>query len=151
MDMEIKVEISNITHEDLVNLLSTTLYGSPTFVGRFLEEYESLEVSEAFPSECVEDKMANVLLYGGAVCIIDVEGGEIYKNKGVFSRLTDTGEGEYHFDLEAVKKGLKKALESKENYIRLAAFNFLVDDGTFDASDAEVLIQMILFGEVIYG
>ena len=151
MDMEIKVEISNITHEDLVNLLSTTLYGSPTFVGRLLEECEGLETSEEFPSKCVEDKMANVLLYGGEICIIDVDGGEIFKNKGVFSRLTDDDEGEYHFGLEAVKKGLKKALESKENYIRLAAFNFLVDDGTFDASDAEVLIQMILFGEVIYG
>lgn len=149
--MRIKVEISEITHEDLVNLLSTTLYGSQIFAGRFLEEYKSLEESETTPSECFEERAANVLLYGGEFCIIDIEGGEIFKNKGVFSRLTKDDEGEYHFDLKAVKNGLKKALESDEDYIRLAALNFLIDDGTFDATDAEVLIQMILFGEVIYG
>lgn len=147
--MEIKVEITRITHEDLVNLLSTTLYGSPLFVGRLLDKWKSLEDREE--GESFEDKAANVLLYGGEFCIIDIEGDEVFKNKGVFSRLTDTGEGEYHFDLEAVRNGLKTALESKDNYIRLAAFNFLVDDGTFDASDAEILMQMILFGEVIYG
>lgn len=149
--MEIRTEIKSITHEDLVNLLSTALYGSTTFVGRLLEEFKSLEESETNPSKCVEERMANVLLHGGEICVIDVEGDEVYKNKGVFSRLTPTGEGEYHFDLEAVKNGLKSAFESKEKYLRLAAFNLLIDDGTFDADDADSLMQMIIFGEVIYG
>lgn len=149
--MKIKVQITELTHEDLVNLLSTTLYESPIFVGRLLDDWSILE-SKGEEKECFEDKMANVLLYGGEVAIFDIEAdGEKYVNKGVSSLLKDTGYVEYHFDLKAVKNGLKMALESKEDYIRLAAFNFLINDGTFDATDAEVLMQMILFGEVIYG
>lgn len=149
--MKIKVEISELTHEDLVNLMSTTLYGSPVFVGRLLEDWRSLE-KRGKEKECFEDKCANVLRYGGKVAIIDVEAeGERHPIKGVSSLVMEGGEVEYQFDINAVKNGLKMALESKEDYIRMAAWNFLLDDGSFDAEDAEVVMQMILFGEVIYG
>lgn len=148
--MEIKVKIEKLTHEDLVNLLSTTLYGSPVFWGRLLDEYKPFE--NRGEGDCFEDKMANVLLNGGRIAIVDMESeGEIYKNKGVLAFINESNDAQYHFDLKAVKNGLKRALESKEIYLRRAAFNFLVDDGTFDAADAENLMQMIIFGEVIYG
>lgn len=148
--MEIEVTIKEITHEDLVNLLSTTFYGSPTFAPMLVDEFASYEnIGEG---DCYEDKMANVLLCGGRVAAIDLEcDDELFENKGVLARLNEEGEGEYQFDLKAVKKGLKMALESKQGYIRNAALNFLINDGSFDAGDAEVLIQMIIFGEVIYG
>lgn len=148
--MEIKVTIKELTHEDLVNLLSTTFYGSPTFAPMLVDEFMSYEyIGEG---DCLEDKMANVLLCGGRVAAIDLEcDDELFENKGVLARINEGGEGEYQFDLKAIKKGLKMALESKKGYIRSAALNFLIDDGSFDAGDAEVLIQMIIFGEVIYG
>lgn len=148
--MEIKVEIKEVSHEDLVNLLSTSLYGSQVFWGKRLAEYKPLE--NKGEGNCIEDKMANVLLNDGRIAFIDIEAeGEIYKNKGVLGFINEDGDAEYHFDLKAIKNGLKKALESKERYLQLAAFDFLVDDGSFDATDAENLMQMVLFGEVIYG
>lgn len=148
--MEIEVKIKELTHEDLVNLLSTTFYGSPTFAPMLYDEYKPLE--NRGEGNCYEDKMANVLLNGGRVAAVDIEyDDEIFENDGVLAVVNDAGEAEYRFDLKAVKKGLKRALESKKGYIRSAALNFLIDDGSFDAGDAEVLIQMIIFGEVIYG
>lgn len=148
--MEIEVTIKELTHEDLVNLLSTTFYGSTIFAPMLIDEYKPLE--NRGEGDCYEDKMANVLLNGGRVAAVDIEyDDEIFENEGVLAVVNDADEAEYRFDLKAVKKGLKMALESKQDYIRSAACNFLINDGSFDAADAEVLIQMILFGEVIYG
>lgn len=148
--MEIEVKIKELTHEYLVNFLSTVFYGSTTFVPVRYDEYKPLE--NLGEGDCYEDKMANVLLNGGRIGAIDLEyDDELYVNEGVLAVVNEDGDAEYRFDLNAVKKGLKKALESDDYSLRLAVFNMLVDDGSFDAADAELLIQMIIFGEVIYG
>ena len=149
--MEIKVQVTNLSHEDLVNLLSTALFGSPVFAARLLDDWKSLE-TKGEEKTCFEDRLANVLRYGGEIAIIDVEAdGEKHPIKGVSSVLLDGGEVEYHIDLEAVKNGLKNAFESKDSCARYAAVAFLADDGGFDAIQADALLQVILFNEVIYG
>lgn len=147
--MKATINIKDISHEDLVDFFSTALYGSTNFYGHLLHEYAHLEGDERI----YEDKIANVLLKGGKFSVVDMEADESVNGpaKGVEARVIEDGQVEYTFDLEAVKKGLKRAFTDTKGGGFPAILNLLLDDGTFDATDADNLLQMIVFGEIVYG
>lgn len=62
--------------EDLVNLLSTALYGS-SYLSADYDELEGKDIGD-----CYEEVMARILLDGGRISITDVyaEDGEVYGN-----------------------------------------------------------------------
>ena len=132
-----------------MDFFSTALYGSTTFYGRLLPQYSSLEGD----GPCYEDKIASVLLNGGRFAVVDMEADGTVNGpaKGVSTHTLEEGEIEYRFDLKALKNGLKRALKDKENGGFESLMNLMLGDGTFDATDADNLLQIVVFGEVIYG
>ena len=69
--MKTKITVTELDHEDLVNLLSTALYGSSWFEADYDNNiYKSLEIKEG---DCFEDKLADMLLAGHKITIIDLD------------------------------------------------------------------------------
>lgn len=151
--MKIETKITEITHEDLVNLFSTALYGNERLgVYYDLSDYKGKPFEN--PDDCVEDKYAKILLNGGHIYIDDYYAedesdfyGEIkheWNEEGGYMRYTIT--------LEDIANGLAKAASSSEPFERKCFSDFAENDCMdFDLTDADGLMQIIVFGEVIYG
>lgn len=136
-------EIKNIqlSHDDLVNLLSTALYGCS-----FLEADYNHEDYDAVPEDkregdCYEDKMADILLNGGHITIVDYYAeGEVY-NTGT---LDEDENGVYEVNLNDIIYGIEKT-----DGFPYAEELFIKEEG--DYYTANNLLQIIMFGDVIYG
>lgn len=167
-DMKIKrnIKIEEITHDELVDLFSTALCGSNKFGADYDTDWHKNLPDAKKQGDCFEDALADVLLNGGSIRIVDLLAeGEKYGNLSfeyvepyTFDVL-DPSEDEkddccvaYSVDLDAVIDGLESACGSKDEWIREAADRFIDDERfDFDLDDGETLLQIITFGEVIYG
>ena len=109
--MKTKTTITELGHNDLVNLFSTALYGS-SYLGADCEE--AVEHNE---KDCFEDILANILLHEGLIMITDY-----YAEGCVYGSLPyeiDGGENVTYFvTYDDIKRGLERAA-----------------DGTFNAGD----------------
>ena len=66
--MKIKVKITDLSKEEIVDLLSTALYGSPWWeVDNSTEEYNQAK------GDTIEEKLADMLLKDQSVYLIDME------------------------------------------------------------------------------
>lgn len=144
--------ITSITHEDLVNLLSTALYGGYYFGVKWNdEEYKALPNANKF--RCIEDRCAELLLAGKSIIIYDMEVRSVKDHYGNlpyrYNANNDTME--YTITLEDIKRGLEKCFDDNDSYIRTCAMNLFNDMGDLDQPEAESLMQVIIFGELIYG
>lgn len=154
-----EVIITEIKHEDLVNLFSTALYGS-----MYLDaDYPKSDIYEE--DDCYEDKLAKALLNGQTIVVRDT-----YAEGCVYGNLPheiewceeddDIANVAYKVTLEDVKKGLEKAgsgtfkinFDGEEEFA-LRAFDSFTDEDAcdFDLAYADCLMQIIVFGELIYG
>lgn len=165
--MNTEVKITYINKEDLVNLLSSALYGSSYLSADYEEAVEHDE------DDCYEDIMAKILLHGGKIMVTDgyAEDGEVYgslpcrvdedKDEG---RLTTT----YFVTLKDILSGLNRAANGTFNVgendkyspdwvdrnkaFAWRSFNaFAFDDTEWDLTTADCLMQIILFNEIVYG
>lgn len=149
--MKVEIKITDITHDDLVNLLSTAWCGS-CWIGLNYDSIEYFELSQEqkYGDNCIEDKMAGLLLAGKSVEIIDaycMDKDEFYGT--LPHRYDEYGDMRYTVTLEDIKRGLEKAYQ--DNYLRECLNNLINDDSyNLDQPQAESLVQCILFGEVIY-
>lgn len=151
--METTIKIIDITKDDLVNLFSTGLYGSgiiaATYSKDFYDEYCQQDIQD-----CLEDKMAKVLLKGGKVFLFD-EGAEDEKDyHGTLPHKWNKYDCDmmYTVTLEDIRKGLEKAFNEDDLCIHECVLNLKCDDGcNLDLPQAESLLQYIMFGEIIYG
>jgi hypothetical protein len=139
--MKTEIKVTDLEHEDLVNLLSTALYGNNTFAASYDRNiYESLENTIG---DCFEDKMADMLLAGHKIAIIDLwADGEIHSKKKFVKFEGDYQNAVYEVGI----KDFLKAASSPMGYK-------LVDDileGYGDAITGHAFIQMVVFGEEIY-
>lgn len=162
--MKYKTTVTDIeiSHEDLVTLFSDSLYGDHTFDAWVDEENEPLKSKGE--GDCYEDKLANVLLNGGYICITDNEAEEDECNSdvlpiaGVYTGTSMFGEYRapyYKIDLERIKQAFKEILAQNttgeysdglyKNYIA----TYVDEDGDF--YDAWNILQYIIFGDVVYG
>lgn len=156
--MKTKTTITELTHDDLVELFSTALSWS-SYLGADYEE--SIEHDE---KDCFEDILANILLHGGCVKFND------YYSKGdVYGELPHELDEEnecttYFVTYDDIKQGLEKAAdgtfkggndEYRANELAFArnAYDAFVnyDNCVFDSVYADALMQIILFDEIIYG
>lgn len=158
--MEIQVNINKITKEDLVNLLSTALYGS---------SYLSAEhdVAVEYDEESSEEEiMADILLHGGCIYITDYYAeGEKYRE---WAKLDEEENSIYPVFLIDICKGLERAVngtfkagendewtpdwrEKNLSFARRSFYAFANDDSKWDFTTADCLMQIILFDEIIYG
>lgn len=145
--MEKIVKVTSINHEELVDIFSTATYGSDWLGFTTSTEYGAIlptnldEIKAEFESKgntyCREDKWADILLNGGTLVAIDY-----------YDEDENSEEGkEYPITLETFLNGLNKAYsECPNNIHEVEKF-----DGSADYFDANNVMQVILFGELIYG
>ena len=140
--METKITVTAMSHNDLVDLLSTALYGSTWFAASYDKDiYDSLEVTEG---ECFEDALADMLLAGHKITIIDMEAdGESYSNKCVGFDKYRYGSAIY----EVCLNDFLQVASTKTGY-RLIE-EVLSGDGDYYTADS--FLQRVVFGEEVYG
>lgn len=137
--MKTTIKVTELTHDDLVDLLSTALYGSSWFGASYDKEiYKSLKEKNG---DCFEDKLADMLLSGNKITIIDYDAeGESYSKKCV-------GFNGYNAIYEVTLKDFLHTASTKRGH-RLVE-NVLSGDGDYWTADA--YLQRVVFGEEIYG
>lgn len=161
-----KTTITDLTQEDLVNLLSSAFYGS----NYLSADYE--EAIEYDEDDCYEDIMAKILLNSGKIMVTDhyAEDGEVYGN--LACKVDEDEDGclttTYFVTLDDIVAGLTKAANGtfnvgendefqpdwRERNIEFAkrSFNaFAFDEREWDLTTADCLMQIILFNEIVYG
>lgn len=143
--------INNIQYDDIVNLLSTALYGNNILEVQYTGEKCYDEVGKPDESICFEDKLARILFAGGNITIVDNEAeGAAYGQND--STWFEDDIAFYPINLVDIKKGLLDAYHSEDKALRESVISLLDEDGMdFDFCKADCLLQQIVFGEVIYG
>lgn len=117
-----------LNKDNLVDIFSTATYGSDWLAIKRPKRFEHLIKQE---SDCVEEKWADILLGGGMVTAF------IYEDEEEPTRK--------EFSLEDMEVGLKKFIEEcPQDYADLA-------NGNGDYYTSSNLIQVVLFGEVVFG
>lgn len=153
--MKVSIKVLEIDHEHLVSLFSTALYGSDYLVGQLPTSDEDVEKHE---DECWEDIAARHLLKGGSVLVRDENSeGEAYSSLGTVD--DKSGVTTYKIKLGDIIDGLNKAANGtfkvndidEEAAAREYFFDFYDNEGNLDCVGADYLMQIILFGEVVYG
>lgn len=140
--MEIKPQIINLTHEDIVDILSMLTCENDFGLSYKKSDYNSIPKDKR-QGVCFEDKLADCLLNGKSIQVIDLQADEeVYGN---LKHKIDAEDGSviYTVTLSDFIAGLEKpeALE----YVR----DIIKENGDYWTSYN--LIQFVLFGELIYG
>ena len=153
--MKTKITILEINHEDLVELLSTALYGS-YFLGCNYQVDDNMETVKFKESDtCFEDKAARCLLQGKYIEIFDrYAEDESDDYDSPLEHYWDK-EGEcmvYKVYLDDIKSVLSCMLDEGSGWKFECAANFTrYEESDFDQPQAECIIQHVLWNEEIYG
>ncbi len=161
MKIKRQTKIEELSHEDLVNLFSTALYGNPRIGCDYDKDfYNTIPVGKV-NGDCYEDKIADVLLNGGKIYLYDEDAdGQVYGNRGEV--IEDDNCVMYPTTLEDVKRGLENAFngtfnfsfdaDNEKKYAMECAEDLYDEDScNLDLTEADVLLQIIMFNEIIYG
>lgn len=153
--MKAEIKITDITHDDLVNLFSTAEYGSQWLVLRASSAARKYKKED----DCHEDILSKALLNG-----LTIEAFDYYAEGEVYGSLPHTHEDDdddcvhYTITLHDIEKGIAKCLSGDKewdkdtnNYLRKCAMNLIEDECVnLDQPEAEAIMQVIMFGELIY-
>lgn len=157
-----KIQVKSLTHDDIVNLLCTAI----TDCSQYLYLHNPKKYYETYckvdPEDGLEERCAKVLLAGGKIRITDYDAdGAGYSGNDVPFKIGDEGQATYTLSLDNILSGLENAangdfipcgINGEEEVIREAFDNLAKgDEGDLDYGEADMLMQIILFGEVIYG
>ena len=159
MKIKRQTKIEELSHEDLVDLFSTALGGNPRISCDYDKDfYNSIPVGKV-NGDCYEDKIADVLLNGGKIYLYDeVADGQVYGNRG--ETIEEENCVMYPTDLEDVKRGIENAFngtfnfsydEEKRYAMECAEDLYDEDRCNLDLTEADALLQIIMFNEIIYG
>lgn len=144
--METKITVTKLDHEELVNLLSTALYGSSYFsasYNRKIYETISQDNEERFYDKCFEDILAEMLLAGHKIRITDYEAeGVSYSDKCV--GFDEEDESAFY---EICLNDILKVASTQRGYRLLED----VLSGEGDQFTADAFLQLVVFDEEVYG
>lgn len=153
--MKTKTIITELTQEDLVNLLCTATYGS-NWLSCSAPDRRHIVVEE---KDCREDIWAKVLLAGDKIICTDYYAeGETYGD--LESKIVGLGNAEYSVSLQDIINGLQKCADGTskdadkyaDRGFLARCYNDFVNDGdNWDYVEGDALMQIILFGELVYG
>lgn len=153
--MKTKTNITELTQEDLVNLLCTATYGSD-WLDCYAPDRQHIVKEEG---DCREDIWAKVLLAGDKIICTDYYAeGETYGD--LESKIVGLGNAEYSVSLQDIINGLQKCADgtSKDadkyadrGFLARCYDDFANDGNNWDYVEADALMQIILFGELVYG
>lgn len=148
-----KARITELNHEDLVDLISTAFTGNESMG----IDYDS-DVWKALPEEkktknpCIEDICADLLLCGHTITIADFEAEEYGLNgtKGKMAKNDGWG-GCYAYKVGLYEISYQDILDacSSEKGLPWATEMFVDENG--DYWTGYNLIQIAMFGDIIYG
>lgn len=163
--MKTKITITELSHNDLVDLFSTALYGSSYLSADYtIEDRKSVDVSD---DDCYEDIIAKILLSGKSIEVTD-NYAEGCSYGSLPYRFQDKDDDDslviYRVTLDNIIRGLEKAsdgtfnagndewTERTKKSARVSFDSFMDEDRCdFDLVRADILMQIILFDEIIYG
>ena len=153
--MKTKMIISDLSHEDLVELLSTALYGS-NWLGCDYRVGDNMETVKFEDTDtCFEDRTARCLLQGKYIDVYDhYAEDESEDHDSQLEHYWDDDEQcmVYKVSLKDIEDGLSKMLEDGHGWTLECVTRFVrYEDGWFDQSHAEAIMQCVLWGEEIYG
>jgi hypothetical protein len=128
--MEKKVQVTELTKEELVTFFSAATYGCSYWTVKIVKKSMTKDVFDEIynSNQCREEIWADVLLRGGQLCVIDNEEDE-----------------KYYITLQSVLDGYSKGYEVCPR----SMLSF--EEENEDMWDGYNLMQAILFGEIIYG
>lgn len=144
--MKVRVTVTELSHEDLVDILSTALYGCPYLAVGYDKKLWAEIPEDKKEGHCYEDHLADMLLNGHWLEAIDYYAdGELHtkRHHPVKPVLDDEGNGIYALALQ----DLLWACSSPRGYELVTE----VLNGEGDYFTANNLLQIALFGEEIYG
>lgn len=159
--MDMKIVITGLSHDDLVNLFSTATYGNDDIDVVYPEEEQVGQYGYA-DDDCYEDKIAKALLKGAEIKVVDLAcDPEVYKEDVEFYGVAGTnwvakgyrwhniGYGKkywpiYYINLKTLMQGLSHV--DAAPYVQDL---FVKEEG--DMFTAYNLLQIAVFGEIIYG
>lgn len=146
--MKTKTIITELTQEELVDLLCTATYGS-LWLSIWAPDQDDAGINF---EDCEEDRWAKVLLAGKKIRCTDHYAESCVYGENEDINICEEGEVEYNISLQDIKDGLQKCADGDAGSWCLTCFNtFRENDGGLDNPQAEYLMQIILFGELIYG
>lgn len=160
--MKTKTIITELTQEDLVNLLCTATYGS-NWLDCYANDREGVDITD---EDCREDVWAKCLLAGKRITFVDYYAEGEHYGELPYTFGKEDEECEYSVSLQDIINGLQKCadgtfLVASSNYNNYGenerkfiagCYNDLFNDGdNWDYTEADALMQIILFGELIYG
>lgn len=122
--MKKEVKVLELTKEDLVSFFSCATYGCGYWTIKIKKN--SISIYDLDTDQCIEEIWADALLKGGKLVVTD-------------------NESKYVVDMEKVLKGYSKCYEVSPQTM----VNF--EEENEDMWDGYNLMQVILFGEIIYG
>lgn len=159
--MKTKTIIEELSQEDLVNLFSTATYGS-SWLG--IRTGEKTGVQED-ANDCLEDVWAKAVLAGHKLKVTDYYAeGDVYGPHGKV--IKKDGTAVYFIGLKEIMDGLQKCADgtfihtnydesdngdNEKSWIAECFQHFKEDTGEMDNPEAEALMQVIMFNELIYG
>lgn len=142
--MTFNVQVTGVTHEELVNLFSTALYGN----GYMRVDYDKHELDQIpedkREGDCYEDFLADLLLNGKSIQITD------YLAEGEAYGPLPSHPAEYNEEFIIYDVTLDDIIQGLSSEVNFQMMNE-VQSGNGDMFTAWGLIQRIVFGEEIYG
>lgn len=150
--MKTKTIITEVTHDDLVNLFSGATYGSEWLsIGTPCGASDGLLTED----DCREDAWAKVILAGKHLFFYDYYAEDDADFNGDLPhKWTKNGDGigrmRYDFTLEDIEKGIAKCLDNG-GWEAECANDLINNPENLDLYEAEAIMQVIVFGEVVYG
>lgn len=141
--MTFNVQVTGVTHEELVNLFSTAFYGNE-YMGANYDKNELNQIPEdKREGDCFEDFLADMILNGKSIQVTDyLAEGEDYGCLNCYPAEYDDEFIVYDLELEDILKGLS----SEVNFRMMQE----IQSGEGDMFTAYTLIQRIIFGIEIY-
>lgn len=147
------IQVCNITKDDIVALVNY-IYGSYFVLkipDNLPDKFEDLTKDLKYK----EDKIAAILLNGGSIIVSDknVQSEDVYENYAADGIEAEYNEQDvcmdYKISLKDIEAGLSRCTKGQPLYslIEFTRGNF----EQIDMYDMEIFLQMILFGELIYG
>lgn len=151
--MKVHIKVTELNHANLVDILSTALYGCGWLQVDYDTEFLKSIPDEKKSGNCFEDHLADVLLNGGSIEFTDEEAnGQLHKVRGVPCHLEKAAwwESEEPYEVGVYQLNLKAILRACSTP---RGYDLLIDtlSGEGDYYTANNLLQIALFGKEIYG
>lgn len=153
--MEIKLNVTDLTHDDLVTILSSANYSNIFDFFYDKKKWEKIEGKSLVAEPCFEDKLADLLLNGDSIIVYDMYAeGEIvsktHKGKLIKQEINTWYGGMEIIEIAKYEIYLSDIIDALNNKDCMSHTLDLYNKHD-DLTTAETILQFATFGEEVYG